>query len=383
MDPRPVIRILPRPLRIREGVAEVWAEVSPPVRGLDRVWFRYPHGGEPLGPPRGEPFVLACLFAAMEGGCDLAVEGPLSPSLAAHLERFQEVWHCWHPARYRPVRIRADAWVEPEYPAGRGVLAAFSGGLDSAYTVWRHRPGAPPRAGIPPLGGAALMLLLGREDEPPRQFLDSPLVARLSPMVAALSVPLTPIRTNVWYVCPHWEDGHGAAVAAGLHILAGQYHTALLAASVPYHRLFIPWGSNPITDPWMAGDGFRIHHDGADVSRLGKARAVADWPEALDRLLVCYRDPSGYQNCSRCEKCIRTILSFRMLGIPLPPAFDHDPTLRDIAGMRMKTPLAVQFLAWLLEDARETGANTPWLAAARLALWRNRRRHRRRPSSPG
>lgn len=383
MNPLPVLEIRPRPLQMRDGVAEVWAEISPSVRGLDRVWFRYTDLGANSGPPRGEPFVLACLFAAMEQGLEISVQGALSPSLASNLERFQEVWMSWRPERYKPVRIRADSWSEPEYPENRGVMAAFSGGLDSAYSVWRHRPGTPPRAGTPPLDGACVLLLLGEENEPPRQFLEAPLLSRLAPMLAPLSVPLLPIRTNAWYLCPDWEDGHGAALAAGLHILADRFHTALLAASTPYRRLFVPWGSNPITDPLLAGDGFRIQHDGADVGRLGKARAISQWPEALEHLVVCYRDPSGYRNCSRCEKCIRTILVFRILGIPLPPSFDHDPSWLDVAGMRLHSALAVQFLDWLLEDASDEGIRAPWIHAARFALWWNRRRHSRQAPTGG
>lgn len=60
-------------------------------------------------------------------------------------------------------------------------------------------------------------------------------------------------------------------------------------------------------------------------SRVEKIRFIADYPETFNRLYVCWREimknNNGYNyknlkflNCSRCEKCRRTMLAIYFLG---------------------------------------------------------------------
>jgi bacterioferritin-associated ferredoxin len=110
-----------------------------------------------------------------------------------------------------------------------------------------------------------------------------------------------------------------------------------------------------ITDPLLSSLSFAIVHDGAEQHRVGKARALAAWPEALRNLRVCWAGRSADTNCGRCEKCVRTILEFRAAGVPCPPCFPGDVTEDQIRGLAMDGFAAKLILGRILREARATG----------------------------
>ena len=72
---------------------------------------------------------------------DMVIHGEISLTLLNNLEECQSVWNAWYPDLYTLIDIQAD--VESEIPDSNGPssLTAFTGGLDSAFTVWRHHKG--------------------------------------------------------------------------------------------------------------------------------------------------------------------------------------------------------------------------------------------------
>lgn len=100
-------------------------------------------------------------------------------------------------------------------------------------------------------------------------------------------------------------------------LLQNEHTDGLIASSEPYSSLLLPWGSNPITDRLMSSDSFSIVHDAAAVTRNQKVRAISTWKEATRSIRVCWQGEHMDRNCGRCEKCIRTILNFRVMGLGL------------------------------------------------------------------
>ena len=58
----------------------------------------------------------------------------------------------------------------------------------------------------------------------------------------------------------------------------------------------------------------RIRQEGIALSRLEKTKLVAEWDVALQNIKVCNRNWPG-DNCGRCEKCTRVMLSLLALGV--------------------------------------------------------------------
>jgi pyruvyl transferase EpsO len=111
---------------------------------------------------------------------------------------------------------------------------------------------------------------------------------------------------------------HGAAMAAVAYALAPNHGKVYIASSNSYVDLHT-WGSHPLLDPLWSTEAVQIVHDGGET-RMNKLRALVQYPEAVARLRVCWRNPGSF-NCGHCEKCVRTMLALRALGVERCAAF--------------------------------------------------------------
>jgi hypothetical protein len=91
-------------------------------------------------------------------------------------------------------------------------------------------------------------------------------------------------------------------------------------------------GSHPLTDPLWSTEGTEIVHEGAEVGRADKVAKIAENPAALACLMVCANSVTS--NCGRCEKCLRTMIALRALGVSTT-AFPEFPPLSHIRRLRI------------------------------------------------
>lgn len=106
---------------------------------------------------------------------------------------------------------------------------------------------------------------------------------------------------------------HGCALAFIPHLFSSRYREMIIPSTHDYGSL-IPWGSHPLTDQLLSATHLRVVHDGAGFGRVEKTKLVASYQEFLDTMHVCWLDLE-LGNCSRCEKCIRTMLTLDLLGL--------------------------------------------------------------------
>jgi hypothetical protein len=331
-----------------------------------RLWFRLQ--GEPLPPPLelADAMVPAFLFKAMRERRPLRVHGPVSTRLLANLEEFQAAWCCWRPDRYRRVDIQPDREAALPSPSGNSAVVAFSGGIDSLFSTWRHRAGSPLRRHRDLKAGVLIHgfeIPLGDEDG----FRMA--ASRAALALGSIDVPLVTVRTN-WraLLCGEWTDEFGAALASCLHQLAGLASAGIVGSDGTYHRLVLPWGSNPLTTRLLTGGAFEIVYDGAAFWRSEKAAAICEWPAALANLRVCWEGATPGANCGRCEKCIRSQLNFLAVGHPVPPAFPVPARLRDILGLTVPAEAQLVGLRDVLAIAQANGIRAPWTQALAITV---------------
>ncbi len=161
-------------------------------------------------------------------------------------------------------------------------------------------------------------------------------------------------------------------------MLQKRFSVGLIANSAPYQILVFPWslpyGSNPLTDRLLSSKAFTILDDGAGYYRFEKIQALSGWPEAMSNLRVCLgRNPQArVRNCCKCEKCIRNILIFRVLGLGLPAFFERDVSDRQILSMSYTTPPRFANYGRILEEAHRRGIRASWVRALRLSIILNR-----------
>ncbi|MFO0752909.1 MAG: hypothetical protein U0411_06245 [Thermodesulfovibrionales bacterium] len=356
------------------GAVTAGVVVEGPQHDRVRIWYRVPERYGGLITASGDPYVLVMLFTAMRIPTDLHMHGEVSPSLLRNLDEFQAAWACWRPERYVKVEITADA--EREHPCAGGpgsAVTLFSGGVDSSFTAYRYRNGLCGRQNLDLEAG----LMIHGFDIP----LESAgafhrAAERAEGMVKSLGIEFISMATNLRDLGEPWWDMHGAAPASCLSLLQRGFAAGIIPSTEPYNGLVLPWGSNPVTDWMLSGDSFRIIHDGASFSRVEKVGVIAEWKEALQHLRVCMigKEDEEDRNCNVCEKCIRTILNFRVLGLALPGCFEHDASDSQIAGLRGLDALKIAELQRVLTYAKRRSLTASWVRALQVCLVRNQLR---------
>ena len=78
-----------------------------------------------------------------------------------------------------------------------------------------------------------------------------------------------------------------------------------------------------MTDHFWSSDRTEVLHYGAEAPREGKVRFLAREPLAREHLRVCWENRSPRGNCSRCVKCVVTMLMLAECGaLEEFPVFD-------------------------------------------------------------
>jgi hypothetical protein len=363
------VHIWPEEPIAADGSTTVGVTIEHPERSRTRLWYRVPVEYSSLISTSCDPFVVGSLMSLMSHSTDVVVHGQVSPSLLQNLTEFQAAWTCWRPNRYRQVEITAEVEreQEPASPADK-VVATFSGGVDSCFTVFRHRTG---RCGRLRRNIQAGLMVQGFDIplEQPQVF--DRAAQRSRRILASLGVELIVMATNFRELGQDWEDSHGIGVASCMMLLQGGYGAGLIPSTEPYQAV-IPWGSNPVTDRLLSSETFQIVHDGAAFTRIQKVEQLGSWSEALQNLRVCWEGQEKDRNCGRCEKCIRTILNFRVVGLGLPRCFEQDVTDRQILSLKGLNSLQIGELEQILLAAKAGSISESWVKALKKCIQQNR-----------
>ena len=295
--------------------------------------------------PTARPWLLAFLTAAMRSGRDrLVVDGPVDQGTIDGLMEYQELHHRWWPQVTRIVEIRADVQPAARVPRRAGAVSAFSGGVDSAFSLLRHSPSAEPGPYRQTRLTAALMvhgfdishtsddISHTSDDHFPQAW------ERSRRMLEAHGVTPLVMRTNLREVS--WKVGnsdwgsvaHGPALASALACVEQVHHVVVIPSSYPYDHP-IAWGSTPLADPLLGSGSRPIWHDGAAYDKLDKVLTIAHDPAVAANLRVCWVGKQQDRNCGRCFKCLMTQACFWLAGEPRPGAFDTPGTPTEIAAL--------------------------------------------------
>jgi hypothetical protein len=334
-----------------------------------RAWYKLPVEHQSALTGSCDPYLLPAIFVAMQKNARLVVHGQVSPSLLKNLTEFQRAWSGWRPGVYTPVEIIADDEREYQIKSERGVLASFSGGVDSVFTVWRHHNRL---AGRQNLNIQSALMVHGFDIRLNQSEVFARASNKAQTLLDSLGIQLIALVTNLKKIGINFDDAHSAILASCMMLLQGSYTTGLLANSYPYANLHFPWGSNPISDHLLSSASFEVVHDGAACTRLNKVKLLAQWPEAVRYLRVCLVGDHRDENCCRCEKCIRTILEFRVLGLGLPACFEHDVSNSQIARMDFANLGRIYYYRAILETAQEKHIAASWIRALKWAYFYNR-----------
>lgn len=283
------------------GFSTVKAEF---VTGSDKRTIFFKTGDVTLT-PSSEAWFCLMLLPSMKLGVNPCLDSPISPRLLGAAERLSDIYCSWYADFRRasfPDAVPATVFLEP----GNGVGIFFTGGMDSFYTLLKHRDEITHLIFVHGID-------VGLSDTRLRQQVSD----MLDHVGKEFGMSVIEIESNIRGFLEHydisWSMGHGDAFACVGHLLAPYFKKIYIPSSFTYANLF-PWGTHPLTDPLRSSESIEFVHDGNEASRPQKAALLAKSDIALRFLRVCFHNVDSAYNCGQCEKCIRTMINLQAAG---------------------------------------------------------------------
>ncbi|MDR3575602.1 MAG: hypothetical protein P4L50_17215 [Anaerolineaceae bacterium] len=306
-------------ITLKNGEVIVSTKVTfqkPVLNKPETAWFAFPERFLPYISGRADAFAAGLLPLAMVIQEDMHIEGSLSPRLAYGLLEYQQALNFWFPKQLAQVAIHAaDLTSLPLELAGQSCVTLFSGGVDSCFTLMSHQPDHQPN---PDFQTKYAIFVQGFDIPLQNRPAYEESLKIFSQQLAPLGVEIIPCRTNLHYFTSgllNWGIAHGGAIIATGLILDKLIRYFLVPSSYSLEEL-VPWGSSPMTDHWLSTETLQVNHHGASLSRIEKVAAISTWPPAQRFLRVCVDENKRFavNNCSQCEKCIRTMVMLEICG---------------------------------------------------------------------
>lgn len=270
------------------------------------LWYRFPKEIKLV--KRADAFVAAALIPAMALGEDIniPIDIPISPSFLKNIDKIQKIlllWSDYHDKQLKFIRIIGG--TQQKANGNDKTISFFSGGVDGLYTFKQHQNEID-----------VLVFSKGIDMQLENVHLYNQAFTENKKYLEIHGKQLISVSTNVRFLGHKHQVGwQNYCCGSGLSsiALAGRFKKCFIASSDSY-AIMPTHGSNYVTNPLWSNEHTQIIHDGAETRRIDKIKFLAkDDQNAIKILRVCWQD-NGY-NCGQCSKCLRTMVSLRLLGL--------------------------------------------------------------------
>lgn len=301
-------------------------------------------------PPVNLDFAAVALaqFAASEG-CDLHLEGRVTESQLERLDEYLAIWSVWRPDRFRHVALTADEEVAlPSAGERGGAVMGFSGGVDAGFALAAHSSGILGRPSRPvDLGVLVVGWDLQHGDQEALRLARDAARRGLEEYGARLAVVSTNWKQEL---CNAWFLSYTTGLTSILHTFSGTHSAAIHATDHDYlsELRMPPYGSHMVINHLLGNPWFPVVSTGGTHRRIERLQFLGDHPVLLERLRVCYQPDAGGTNCGHCEKCVRTQLELRVLGLS-QAAFPSPMTVDDLRNATINNPTVLMHFEDILE----------------------------------
>jgi hypothetical protein len=364
------IRLDVKPERVRL-TGEIEREYT---RDRSEIYFDFDRSGGSPPEALADPFAAAMLIRSMRAGEMLDIKSPISPQLCFRLQRIRDIFHTWYP-EFASIELRTVARDEESVRAKVNAATFFSGGVDSFYTLLKHRH----ECGTLPVPLTHIIFMRGveRTVEESNDVDTSEKWAR--EVAKTLGVQVISGETNIRASLNglrneiNWDSHYlGSALAAVALALPFRFGYVCIPSAFSYNHL-VAHGSTPLLDEMYSTERLSLIHDGSEVTRASKVAKMIEWDRdlVLARLRVCWLNAGGAFNCGKCRKCIRTAVPLRVLGVWQHAQFRDKSTDHWERVIEADHPI---FAEENLQFAKERGADSELIALLERVVRRNRRR---------
>jgi hypothetical protein len=260
---------------------------------------------DPALVPSPEALLAVTLMPAMAAGAELQVGSEVSKRVLDSVPTLQDVHHTWYPDLFQHIAVTEVTPIERHNSQAQRVGLFFSLGVDSWYTLLKHRDTI-----------TDLIFVWGVDIFFNQTSLFEEAKRNLKIVADAFHKNLVIVKTNMTEFTELYTPYHhifGSALSGIGHLLSGGLKTVYISAHLTYKNL-IQAGSHILVDPLWSSETLQVIHAGEDTNRLEKVRVLAQDEVALKTLRVCWRNIGEVYNCGTCEKCLRTMVALHVVG---------------------------------------------------------------------
>ena len=193
---------------------------TPPMHVPQSLWYSFPREYENMLSSQADGFAATALLVSMLAGENLEVRGSISPRMAYNLLEYRNIFSIWLPKIYQFVEIKFQK-LEPQ--ASRetppAAATAFSGGIDSFFTLWCHLPENQPISQAQITHGLYLSGLDTRLED---RELFKGIISRYDQLFSSLGLTLIHGSTNAYLFSQYrvdWTLFFGPPLIGAAHLL--------------------------------------------------------------------------------------------------------------------------------------------------------------------
>lgn len=270
-----------------------------------RVWFKAPIKYCNQAEPDNSFFILAVPLA-IAANEDLYFDGIVSTKLYNNMDRLPE----YIGFKGRKIKIAVKKTNRNKI-TGKNIGQFFTMGVDSFYTLLFNKKEKP----------KFLIYVRGCDFLLKSTKVSRQIRINLKQVTEKFNIEVILVDTNIRSISDKilsWDLYYGAVLASFGLFLSGFFKKIYLSVAAEYMKPML-WGTGPEIDKLWATEQVQLYPFGANFrfNKIKKLSSSSDLPFILKKLQVCWSKRDSY-NCSQCEKCIRTHLSFISCGIKIP-----------------------------------------------------------------
>ena len=309
-------------IRVKHGTS---CELDATVKAMSprktfQLFYRFPAEFAKTVQVSADPFIAALLLPSMELGEPLIVDAPVSPRLLRALPKIMAICHNWDP-RYKIIEVRTSKERPDSDSISKANALFFSGGLDSFYALTKLTEQTAEKNHL-----SHLIFLHGFDIKLNDNMLFDRSYVAVKEIASYYGKKLVLVSTNVKDITDKyvaWGNWYGAVLASVALCFNGFFDQVYIASDLgPYEakRASHPDLGDKLgnqgrhLDPLWSTQATNITHCYPGISRIEKAKTIANNPMAQKHLRVCWENRNGAYNCGSCSKCVRTMLPLHLAG---------------------------------------------------------------------
>ena len=324
------------------------------------LWFKFSNLIIPPKDDDCDSYLLALIMDSMKEERKIIINGSVSKTLLSNLVEYQWVWSTWLPSTYKIVDIVVDNIRKDKTPKDYAVCA-FSGGLDSTHSVWRH---SQKKCSYRSQKIHFCTMVHGFDIPLNDNKIFMNAYRKAKETLEDLHIDLESMQTNYRDISTlAWNHSHGCVLVATLSNFKHMVGTCIVPSSNSYNSIRSSIGSSPITDHLLSSHEFSVIHDGASHTRTEKAKETAEWKLGTANLRVCWEAELKDRNCGKCEKCLRTQINFLASGNPIPKCFPTPENIEEKLQnfIRQKRTTPPNSWKMILKHAEQHNIQATWM----------------------